>query len=222
MSSASSIKKDKTYFFNIIKKFYRLVRGLFKTNNADWYCKYLEKGARYSGANDPCLSVEYGNSNETIQWIKMHSNDFPWIYNPMEIESAGIYRHLYPSLRYRQAIIGYAKIAVGTRVYIDDYENDFVLKNDEAFIYDTFILPEYRKRHLGDSLLKNILNRLGADGASFVFCHIPEWNLASSRLYRNNGFRLVSNVRYLRLYRFRYFTNKPYSVIDKGRKLFLL
>lgn len=204
----------------IKKNLSRIRRTLFNTNKADWYCKFLTKeNCVFAGSNQE-LKIEYNNYKETVQWLMLHKSEFPWIYNPKEIESAERYNHIYPSVKCNDSIIGYIKIAAAARVYIADYEDDIALKNDEAFIYDTFILPEFRGKQMGNFILSNIFNKLKADGISFVFCHIPEWNKASSRLYQNMGFKKISNIRYLRLFNFRYFSNRPDYVKEDGRKLF--
>lgn len=204
----------------IKKNLSRIRRSLFNSNKADWYCKFLTKEDCVFAGNESGLRIEYNNYKETVRWLISHNNKFPWIYNPKEIKSAEKYNHLYLSLKYNDAIIGYIKIAVAAKVYIVDYEDDIALKNDEAFIYDTFILPDFRGKQLGSFILCNILSKLRTDGILFVFCHIPEWNKASSRLYQNMGFKRISNVRYLRLFNFRYFSNRPDFVKETGRRLF--
>lgn len=202
------------------KILFTIRRALFYTNEADWYCKFLTKEDCAFAGSEAGLRVEYNNYNETVQWLRVRNKEFPWIYNPKEIESAEKCKHLYPSLKYNEAIIGYVKIAVAAKVYIADYEDDIDLKNDEAFIYDTFILPGFRGKQMGSFILCNIFNKLKTDGISFVFCHIPGWNRDSSKLYQNLGFKKISNVRYLRLFNFRYFSNRPDYVKEDGRKLF--
>lgn len=183
-------------------------RAIFKKNDAFWYHAYLAKNPNISIDALPELYVEFNSYSETKKWIIDNQRAFPWIYKKREIEVADRYKHFFSSLRFKGKIIGFTKIGI-IRTYIADYEREIDLYDDEAFIYDTFVLPEFRGKQKGRFMLLNILGELRKKGVLFVYCHIPPWNIASSTLYQNVGFVRSYHVRYLRLFRFHHFTNKP-------------
>lgn len=199
------------------KKLGRIKRCLFKTNAAYWYFKPLIKNDCPRIQFHSEVRFEPCNFAETVQWIIDHKNQFPWIYNTKELDCAARYGHFFPSLKYQGDIIGFAKVAL-KRAYIEDYEGEIILNDDEAFIYDTFILPEFRKKHMGSFMLDNVFVYLQRRGIHAVFCHIPEWNIASSKLYLKMGFKRLCHVRYIRFLRFRYFSNRPQGIKERATK----
>ena len=196
----------------------KLRRKAYKTNRACWYCKNLKEGGTRFLKVNPELRFEFYKFSETVQWIREIQDKFPWILKKKEIHTSDIYNHYYSNLKTDGELIGFIKIGID-HVYVEDYESEISLADDEVFIYDTFILPEYRKRYLGSIMLQCALNELERIGVSYVFCHIPGWNEASIRLYRSLGFRPVVHVRYLRLLRFRFFSKNLDKVREKGRGL---
>ena len=194
-------------------------RTNYRINNAYWYCKYLAADEYFDVERIDGLKVEFNDSLKTTLWIKTYHKMFPWIYNSREMESAMKYDYFLPSLEYQGAIIGYLKIA-RERAYVEDYEGEIVLKADEVFILDTFILPEFRGRHMGSFMLGHVLYELRKKGITFVFCHIPGWNKSSLKLYQNMGFKHISNVWYFRILKLRHMSCNPDMLREKGRRLF--
>lgn len=197
----------------------KICRNFFRINDAYWYCNKLAENYDVPLINEPGLRVECNNYSETMQWIKKHHDVFPWIYNSKERELAETFGHIYPALKYHEDIVGYTKIAI-KRAYIEDYEDVIVLERDEAFILDTFILPEFRDRHMGNIMLGHVLNELSKKGVIYVFCHIPGWNKASLKLYRNKGFEQISHVWYFRFMNLRHLSCNADILKKKGRRLF--
>lgn len=193
-------------------------RKLYKTNEAHWYCKNLKERGFNPLRDEPRLKLEFYNYSDTVKWIRANKKEFPWIFNQKQIYSADKHSHYYPNLKADGKIVGLLKIGV-KHVYIEDYEGEISLADDEAFIYDTFILPEYRRRYLGSFMLRCALNELETIGVLYIFCHIPKWNVSPIKLYRSLGFRPVAHIRYLRLMRFRFFSNNPDKVRENGRRL---
>lgn len=149
-------------------------------------------------------------------WLKKQAPDYPWVYNQREIEYASKYGHLYSSIYYQGEIAGYVKVAL-LWAYIEDYEGEIPLETDEAFIYDTFTIPKFQKKHFATKLLSEVLRYLGTSTVAFVYCHIPEWNTASRRLYQKLGFQKIAQIRYLRIMKWKYFSNNPVAIKAKGR-----
>lgn len=197
-------------------------RYAFKTNHAFWYCKQINTNDNVQSENsdDKSIKIDCDNFHQIVEWIGKKSTDFPWIYNQSEVDFAKKYSHSYPFIKLSDEIVGYVKIAL-TKAYIEDYESEIQLKNDEAFICDTFILPQYRGKHLARKLLIASLAELKKKNILYVFCHIPVWNQASVRLYRHCGFNRISYNRYIRLFGIHFFTKDPVKIKEKGRNIFL-
>jgi ribosomal protein S18 acetylase RimI-like enzyme len=204
--------------FQLRKKLGKIRRKLFKTNAAYWYYKVLKKDEYIKR---PLIEAKmiFDNSNhsEVVQWILSHRNEYPWIYNAKELKSAFEYSHFYPCLKMDGEIIGFIKVAF-EKVYIEDYEREIDLGKEEAFIYDTFVLPEYRRKYLACYLLAELFNDLIRKGTAVVYCHIPRWNVASSRLYLKMGFQRLSYVRYLRFLKYYHFSHKLEDIRKQARK----
>jgi len=198
----------------------RIFRRTWRTNHADWFCCQLPGKAlalsEGEAASEACLI--WDDYETSIAWIREQSHRFKWIYNAREVEIGENYRHFYPLLLYGGKPVGYIKIALET-AFVEDYEDCLPLTPDEAFICDTFILPESRGKGLARVMLEQALTRLGDQGLRFVFCHIPGWNTASIRLYQGLGFRRIGHVRYLRLLGLRLFSNDPLKTKARGRSL---
>jgi len=200
------------------KKLGKVKRGTFRANQAFWYVKLI-KGAEVQPESTPdneAIEITVNDYHNLSKWLKKHSSDYPWIYNQQEIEYAAQYGHLYASIYHQGEIVGYVKVAL-VWAYIEDYEDGIPLEADEAFIYDTFTLPKFQKRHFATKLLSAVLDHLKTSAVNFVFCHIPEWNIASRKLYQKLGFKKIAPVRYVRIMKRQYFSNKPLAVKAKGR-----
>jgi ribosomal protein S18 acetylase RimI-like enzyme len=189
----------------------KIRRATFRTNHAFWFAKDLKSDENANLSEHDELTVEFHNFEEVVGWLKKEAVQFPWIYNKQEIDSALRNSHLYPAIKYNGETVGYVKVALN-KVYIEDYEDEIPLERDECYIYDTFILPEFRMKHFTIKFLKQVLAFLKKIGIYFVYCHIPHWNKASLKLYRNLGFRKIAHIRYVRIFKMRIFSNDPVKV----------
>jgi len=204
--------------FPFRKKLGKVRRKLFKTNAAYWYYKCLKKE---ENIRPPILEehITFSTSyySEVVQWILKHRNEYPWIYNVKELESALRNGHYFPCLISGGQIAGFVKVGF-KRVYIEDYEREIDLSKEEAFIYDTFILPQHRRKYLGSYLLFELFKDLMQKGIAVAYCHIPTWNVASSRLYLKVGFKRLAYVRYLRFLQFYHFSHRLEDIRKHARK----
>lgn len=197
----------------------RFKRSLISYNSDHWYALRLSgkcggcDGARRTGT---MVNVVSHDRAVLIEWLERHRVHYAWIYDEKEIRCARANGHRYYYATNRGEISGYLKVAL-RRAYIRDYEGEIPLGNDEAFVYDTFTLPECRGSGLGTRLLTGALADLKASGIDYVYCQIPDWNKASIKLYQGSGFTRARRVRYLRLLSWRFFLAHPSSIMDIAR-----
>jgi ribosomal protein S18 acetylase RimI-like enzyme len=194
-----------------VKALKRLLILLFRTNNALWFKRELSKPI-LSQRPDQEMRVDFWSRDRIIKWLRENNTRFPWLYIEREIKVADLENHLYPFILYNGNIIGYVKIAFN-RVFIQDFNKIIKIPSENAFIYDTFIMPEHRHKHVGTFLLSEAMKHLKTGGYERLWCHIPPWNAASLNLYQNAGFEKVLNIRFYSLANFRFFNDYPERIM---------
>jgi ribosomal protein S18 acetylase RimI-like enzyme len=120
-----------------------------------------------------------------IQWSAQEKEVF--LRQQFELQDRH-YRAHYPSARFQ--LVRHEERNIG-RLYTHETER-------EIRVMDIALLPPWRRRGIGGSLLREILAR-AADSARIVTLHVEHQNPAR-RLYNRLGFRTVADVGvYLRL-----------------------
>ncbi|MBI5235122.1 MAG: GNAT family N-acetyltransferase [Deltaproteobacteria bacterium] len=162
----------------------------------------------YRTLKDPIKPVQPGMDVEMvflaedksglIAWLKENSRSFPWIYIEKEVESALANGHIFGCVRRNDEIAGYVKIGIGP-TYIHDFGRTIRFPDGVAFIYDTFVAPEYRGKRIGLYAVSGALNHLKRAGFKGVWCHIEEWNCASLKTFMRAGFTEASRIRFMRV-----------------------
>ena len=71
-------------------------------------------------------------------------------------------------------------------------ERRFYFPELEGVILDIYLLPLYRRRGVGEFLLKETTTRLKALGAAVVTAEFPSNNEIAVRFYQKRGFRPIS------------------------------
>lgn len=71
-------------------------------------------------------------------------------------------------------------------------ERKFYLPELEGVILDIYLLPLYRRRGVGEYLLKETTARLKALGATVVTAEFPSNNEIAARFYQKRGFRPIT------------------------------
>lgn len=209
---------DGTYLVSMRKILGRLKRKMFRTNGAIWFC--CDLGSCPLPESDENVSMEFDDLDSAIGFLRENVGKFPWIFVQKEVDAALQYRHCYPVISYCGEKAGYIKIALG-RAYVEDFDEILLLREDEAFVCDTFIDPQFRGKGLSRTLLGETIGWLRKKQIRYLFCHIPSWNEASLNLYRGYGFKKIHKVRHVRLFGLRYYTRTPRDIFSEGRKLFL-
>ncbi len=73
-------------------------------------------------------------------------------------------------------------------------ERPFYVPEHEGVILDIYLLPLYRRRGVGEYLLREISAALKAKGAGVVTAEFPAQNEIASRFYAKRGFRPITAI----------------------------
>jgi ribosomal protein S18 acetylase RimI-like enzyme len=73
-------------------------------------------------------------------------------------------------------------------------ERPFYTPEWEGVIVDIYMLPLYRRRGVGEYLLREISSALKAKGAGVVTAEFPSQNEIASRFYAKRGFRPIQSL----------------------------
>jgi len=192
----------------ILKRIIRSLRSRsYRTNCSGWYMAPLRtsRQKQSSGTIEKLKFQVLTGENRSIlnRWLVENQKRYPWVYFPEEIDAAERYHHWYPCLFDNDKLVGFIKLGRNC-VYIHDFEGIIKLPDRVAFVYDTFVDPEYRHRGLAQAMLLNTMSYLEKHGYNKVFCHIEDWNKASVNAFTSVGFSRVGTVRYLRLTLFKW------------------
>jgi len=82
-----------------------------------------------------------------------------------------------------------AKVLGVLRSILDD--RLFYQPSKEGRITDFYILPEWRRRNLGDDMLQKATEKLKSMGAEMIVADFPARNEIASRFYTKRGFRAL-------------------------------
>jgi ribosomal protein S18 acetylase RimI-like enzyme len=157
-----------------------IVQRLYLHNSAIWHERDLAKHipdlrARFA------IRIVLDDPMGTAEWLRARPHD------ATELSVAVARDHLLARAHLPGGPVAYVKAGWGD-VWISDFQRSIRFPPDTAFIYDTYVDPLYRRRRIGLALLAAVIRELRARRFGRVFCHIPEWNLASRRLYKSLGF----------------------------------
>lgn len=150
------------------------------------------------------------DKSEIIQWLETNNDKFPWIFIKKEVDSAQANKHPYFILKHNKHIIGYIKIGIGP-TYFNDFNKTITVGDGNAFIYDTFILPEYRGMNLAVYALKEVVLYLRDQGYRKVMSYIEIWNTPSIKTYEKAGFRVIELTRFVRLACFSFYLRNGFK-----------
>jgi len=191
----------------------KLKHLLIVTNAADWYCRDLRNPTLDIQTQMP-VRVIFDLNDEIVNWLREHNISYPWMYIPKEIKTAKSEKHIFPYIKHNNEIIGYVKIGLG-KVYILDYDKIIEFPEKHSFIYDTFIMPEFRGRNITPFLLNEAIKYLKDHKFEKIWCHIPSWNTPSRRAFEKLNFQRFTNVRYVRTLTLKFFRKNPTKFLSK-------
>jgi ribosomal protein S18 acetylase RimI-like enzyme len=86
----------------------------------------------------------------------------------------------------KDKVVGFVRALVRVR--------PFYAPEHEGVILDIYLLPLYRRRGVGEHILRETSNELKARGAGLVTAEFPAQNEIASRFYSKRGFRAIIAV----------------------------
>lgn len=204
----------------IRKAWKRIGNYIYYTTNSIWYERKLDN---YLPAFIPRIDLEtyflVQDKSEIIEWLEINRSRFPWIVSKNETDFAQSYQHPFFILKYKKNIIGYIKIGIGP-TYINDYNKAVIFNPETAFIYDTFILPEYRGMNLTVFSLLEVARYLKEQNYTRILCCIEEWNNSSKKAFEKAGFISRDSIRFIRIVSFSFYLRDGYRLLRSLEKVF--
>ena len=85
-----------------------------------------------------------------------------------------------------QKVVGVLRAELRERLFYEPHE--------EGFITEFYILPEYRRKALGNEMLQQASTDLKKMGAQIIVGEVPSQNEIANRFYAKRGFRGLLNV----------------------------
>jgi len=174
----------------------RILSFIFTTNSAIWFEKDLTEELVDYKAKIP-VKIDMNSTSRTIEWLK--NLKLSWVVHPKEIAAALEYNHFWPSVCTNGKIIGCTKVGFG-KVYIVDYNRVIEFPERMAFIYDIFILKDYRGKDVAKNITIQAIKFLKEHGYTKVGLHVPPWNKAPISICEKIGFKKVIYIRYFRIF----------------------
>jgi len=172
----------------------------YTTNVAYWFCRDLSDPIQHVPERTG-FHVEVSTDERIVNWLKRHHKAFGWLYIPEEITAKEAYGHHYLTAVHKGEIIGCIKIGVNG-IYVLDFDRILRIPTRTAMIYDTFVLPEYRRKGVCSCLIDESLKLLDSEGYRSVWCHVPPWNTPSIKAYSRAGFKRMARIRFVRILAF--------------------
>lgn len=185
----------------------RISESVFATNAADWYC--ADVSAEFHRVSRPTgATIDFDDREGLLAWLAELQPSFPWVWDEHEVADARVCGHALPLMRINGDRAGFIMVGL-SRAYVTDFQRSIDIPAQTAFIYDTFVHPNFRGRGLAAWAITQTIDFLRHRDMRFLWCHIPVWNRASIRSFEKCGFTKVAHVRYLRLLGTRWLTRNP-------------
>lgn len=193
-----ALRKEGILF--LFKKLVRKVKHLtFRTTCSIWFCKSLNEPVDSITMSDIDIKFLVEDKSRLINWLRNHNARFSWMYKEKEIQLAETDKHIYVIILHHDDIIGYIKVGINN-VYIHDFDKIVCFPKDSAFIYDTFVLPEYRGKKIAFYAIAKTIHFLNEAGFQRLWCHIEKWNTASLKTFQKAGFMPKGTIRFSKVF----------------------
>jgi len=194
-----------------------ITRKIWDYQRAVWMIRELSVD---SPKNKPLLPVEidYSHSQETIAWIRRQN--ISGTADHKELDIAIKYKHLFPSVKLENKIVGYIKIGFD-KVHVLDFRRCFDFPAKVAFIFDTYVDPKLRGKNIAPFLIDDVSEFMKEKGYAQIYCHIRVINSASIKAYQKCGFKPLRTIRWFNFFGLNFFSSSPERLWDKStNKLF--
>ena len=142
-----------------------------KEEDVDQAADLIVRMKKLNGEFDPLLKVVDDAKGASVKYLR---------------ESLAAADHLVLVAMRGPKVIGVLRSCVNDRV--------FYLPSKEGRITDFYILPEWRRRALGDDMLQQASEGLKRMGAEMIVAEFPARNEIASRFYAKRGFRALVNT----------------------------
>jgi ribosomal protein S18 acetylase RimI-like enzyme len=83
-------------------------------------------------------------------------------------------------------VVGFLRAEIRERIFYEPHV--------EGFISDFYILPEYRRKALGNEMLEYASAELRKMGAQIIVADVPAQNEIANRFYAKRGFRALTSL----------------------------
>ena len=106
-------------------------------------------------------------------------------------------------------VAGFAWLYFQKRKYEPAIEREETFRDDEALIYDTFVLSEFRRKGVGSKLNEESLRYLKSKGYKKVLVYVQADNIPSIKSFETVGFYPTKIITCLRIFKFKRITEHP-------------
>lgn len=97
--------------------------------------------------------------------------------------------------------VGYSWIATGREVYMPEIERRITFMEDEGYLYDAMVFPEFRRKGVMKKMIEDILRYLRSRKISRVYAFAS--NKITQRVLRKFMFRRTREITYARIFIYR-------------------
>lgn len=185
-----------------------MIRNAYFNTTSTWY--ELDLSIPFPDIEaDIDVKSSFEDRDALCSWIERQRDKFPWIYVEKEIHCAKSSDHPYLSIQCDDEIIGFIKIGKDF-TYIGDFDKYIFFDHRTSFIYDTFVLPEYRGKNIALFAIVSAARYLKQMGFERILCHIELWNLPSIKTFSKAGFAPIGTIGFFRILGLPFFLRDGY------------
>lgn len=102
-------------------------------------------------------------------------------------------------------IVGYLWASLKRKVYIPEFEREIVFNNGEAYLYDGFVFPDFRRKSIIKKILEAALHYLKSHNVKRANVCTLTANETPQRVLRDAGFRVAKFCKFVKVFRFKKF-----------------
>jgi ribosomal protein S18 acetylase RimI-like enzyme len=160
------------------------------------------RGSRPGGADHPPIEIRYATKGDVpavvdlIVRTKRLNNEFDplfavveglrWMSEEYVLETVGSSGKLMLVATAGDKVVGVVRAEMRQRLFYEP--------SKEGCITDFYILPEFRRKALGNDMLRQASTKLKKMGAQLIVADVPSQNEIAVRFYTKRGFRSLSQL----------------------------